>query len=248
MQWLSFYEPVNHLKSVAENVWIADGGITAMAMYGVHIPFTTRMTVVRLNDGQLWVHSPIAYTPELAAQLDALGEVSHLVSPNMIHYAHIPGWAEHYPNARTWASPGVRERAQGQGIDVWFSDDLGDDPSEAWYEEIDQLRFRGSSVMEEMVFFPRPSRTLIVTDLIENFDPAKVHWAYRGLLRLTGVVAPHGQAPLDYRFTFRGRKKQARACFEAMLGWQPERILLAHGNWIQHDGTAALKRAFRWLD
>ena len=122
MQWLSFYEPVNHLKSVEENVWIADGGITAMAMYGVHIPFTTRMTVVRLNDGQLWVHSPIAYTPELAAQLDALGEVSHLVSPNMIHYAHIPGWAEHYPNARTWASPGVRERAQGQGIDVWFSD------------------------------------------------------------------------------------------------------------------------------
>ena len=50
MQWLSFYEPVNHLKSVEENVWIADGGITAMAMYGVHIPFTTRMTVVRLND------------------------------------------------------------------------------------------------------------------------------------------------------------------------------------------------------
>ena len=47
------------------------------------------MTVVRLADGGLWCHSPIAPAPELFAQIDALDEVRHLVSPNKIHYAHI---------------------------------------------------------------------------------------------------------------------------------------------------------------
>lgn len=248
MEWLSLYEPVNCLKPVTKNVWIADGDITAMAMYGVKVPFTTRMTVIRLRDGSLWLHSPIAWNASLAKQLEALGTISHLVSPNKIHYAHIAGWAERYPEARTWASPGVRERAAGQGIAVSFSDDLESTAPSCWAAELEQLHFRGSAFMEEVVFFHRPSRTLILADLIENFHPSKVHWAFRPLLRLAGVLAPHGQAPKDFRFTFWLGRAQARRSLAKMLEWQPERILLSHGDWIMRDGSNALKKAFRWLD
>ena len=247
MAVLSLYEPVNCLKPVADDVWIVDGPVIHMALYGAGLPFTTRMTIVRLPGNRLWLHSPVAWSARLARQLEALGTVTHLVSPNRIHYAYIADWSAHYPEARCWASPGVRERASSQNISVSFSDDLGDRPPAEWHDTLDQLCFRGSSVMEEVVFLHRPSRTLILADLIENFDPGKVHWRLRWLLRLAGVVAPHGQAPLDYRFTFRGGKDQARASFQRMLQWQPERIVLAHGNWIDHDGTQALKRAFRWL-
>jgi hypothetical protein len=32
-----------------------------------------------------------------------------------------------------------------------------------------------------------------------------------------------------------------------MIGWNPERIVIAHGRWFETDGTAELRRAFGWL-
>lgn len=40
---------------------------------------------------------------------------------------------------------------------------------------------------------------------------------------------------------------EAAACLERMLAWKPERVVLAHGRWYDHDGSAELRRAFRWL-
>ena len=91
------YPPFNTLKPVAENLWIADGGLIRMAMGIVSIPFSTRMTVVRLADGSLWLHSPIAPDDGLCAELEALGKIRHLVSPNYLHYAHIATWQARYP-------------------------------------------------------------------------------------------------------------------------------------------------------
>jgi hypothetical protein len=58
------------------------------------LPFTTRMTVVRLSNGELFLHSPIQFDVRLANELLGLGAVRHLVSPNQFHYAHIGEWAK----------------------------------------------------------------------------------------------------------------------------------------------------------
>lgn len=122
---IHLYHPLNTLKQVADRIWIADGDIIHMHFpLGVKVPFSTRMTVVRLTDGSLWCHSPIALNTGLLRELDALGEVRHLVSPNRIHYAHIASWKGIYPKATAWASPGVRERAQSQHIETAFDADL----------------------------------------------------------------------------------------------------------------------------
>jgi len=245
---IALYEPINILKPVAENIWIVDGPIVRMAMYGTRIPFPTRMTIVRLSSGELWCHSPTELTAELKVQVDALGPVRHLVSPNKIHYAHIPTWASVYPEATAWASPGVRDRAAQQQIDVTFDADLTDEPPPPWSQDLDQLIFRGSRFLEEVVFFHRQSATLILADLIENFEPEKVGGWWRWLLRLAGSVDPDGKTPIDLRLTFWGRQEQARRCFERMLRWQPEKVILAHGRWYKHNGTAELRRAIRWLE
>lgn len=246
-QPLDLYAPINTLKPIDDNIWIVDGSIVRMAMYGLHIPFTTRMTLVRLSGGGLWCHSPTALTPALKAEIDRLGPVEHLVSPNKIHYAHIQSWAEAYPNATAWASPGVRERAESQRIPVAFQADLAELPPSQWATDIDQLIFRGSRYMDEVVFFHRPSRTLILADLIENFEPQKVKKSLRWLLSLGGVADPDGKAPVDLRLTFWGHKAQAKQSYEQMLAWAPERVILAHGRWYAKNGVAELKRAFRWL-
>lgn len=211
---LTLYEPINTLKPVDEDIWIVDGPIVQMAMYGTHIPFTTRMTIIRLGSGGLWCHSPIELTLGLKAEIDSLGPVEHLVSPNKIHYAYIQRWADAYPLAIAWAAPGVRERAASQQIPVTFHVDLGDKPPPDWVTEIDQTIFRGSRFMDEVVFFHRQSQTLILADLIENFEPSKVNKAFHWLIQLAGIAAPNGKTPLDLRLTFWGRYAQARRSYE----------------------------------
>ena len=191
--------------------------------------------------------SPTEPDGGLRAEIDALGPVRHLVSPNKIHYAHIAAWKRIYPEAKAWAPPGVRERAASQGIDVSFEADLGDQPEEAWRGDLDQLVFRGSRFMEEVVFFHRRTRTLILADLIENFEPEKIGGAWRSLLRSAGATDPDGKAPIDLRLTFLGGKDAARASFERVLSWEPEWVIVAHGRPYERDGAAELRRAFRWL-
>ena len=246
---IHLYHPLHTLKPFSDGIWIADGKVIHMNFpLGIKVPFSTRMTVVRLNDGGLWCHSPVEPVPELLRQIDALGEVRHLVSPNKIHYAHIAAWKRHYPQALAWASSGVRERAALQHIAVCFDADLGAAAPPQWADDLAQMPFAGSAAMEETVFFHRASRTLILADLIENFETAKFpsrFWA--GVMKLTGIADPDGKAPADWRATFKD-KTAARACLKQMLDWQPEKIILAHGRCYETGGTDELRRAFRWLD
>ncbi|MEL6494457.1 MAG: DUF4336 domain-containing protein [Cyanobacteria bacterium J06623_7] len=244
---IELYEPINTLKQVGEDIWLVDGPIVKMSAYGIKIPFPTRMTIVRLNNGELWCHSPTELTQELKAQIDSLGSVRHLISPNKIHYAHIDSWVKAYPKAIAWASPGVRERAAQQKIEVRFDADLENEPQSQWAADLDQLVFRGSRFMDEVVFFHRQSSTLILTDLIENFELDKVSERFGWLIKLVGIADPDGQTPLDLRMTFWRQKEQSRSCLERMLQWNPEKVILAHGRWYEKDGTAELRRAFRWL-
>ncbi|HKV65538.1 MAG TPA: DUF4336 domain-containing protein, partial [Rhodanobacteraceae bacterium] len=176
------------------------------------------------------------------------GPVRHLVSPNLLHYASIAAWKARYPNATAWASPGVRERAAAQHIEVAFDADLADAPPQAWAADLDQMRFRGSRVIEECVFFHRSSATLILADLIENFEREKLTRGMRWLARLGGVLDPDGKAPLDMRMTFMGRKRLAREGFDRIMAWRPQRVILAHGRWYERDAEVELRRAFRWVD
>ena len=217
-----------------------------MNMGILRAPFSTRMTLVRLADGSLWCHSPIAPDDALLAAVDALGTVRHLVSPNYIHYAHIPAWQARYPQATAWASPGVRERAAKNRISVQFDADLGDSAPPAWAGQIAQTEFRGSRVMREIDFFHVASRTLILTDLIENIETAKMRGFWKLVMKLAGNHDPAGKAPIDMRATFTDRAA-ARASLQQLLAWQPERIILAHGRCYTENATAELQRAFRWL-
>lgn len=241
------YHPLHIPKPIDENIWLVDGPIIHMQQFGLNIPFPTRMTVIRLANNALLLHSPVQPTEALYAALDKLGQVQHLVSPNKIHYASIGVWAKRYPEATCWASPGVRERARKQNIDIRFDHTLGEDAEIAWAKEVDQLVFKGSKFMDEVIFFHKASRTLILADLIENFEAAKVNRFMRWLLKLAGNLDPDGKLPIDLRLTFMGSHAQACQCYQRMLSWHPKRVVLAHGRWYEKDGEKELRRAFRWL-
>ncbi len=236
------YEPLLTPKPVAEGLWIVDGPV--IRFHG--LPFPTRMTILRLAGGGLWLHSPVAAGDGLVAAVTALGPVAHLVAPNWIHYAHIPAWQARFPRARVWAAPGVRARAARRGAGIRWDGDLGPAPPPAWAGEIDQIAV-ASPLHSEVVFFHPRTRTLILTDLIENFEPEKLPRWMRPLVRLGGVADPDGGMPRDIRLSFLGHRGALRAAVAQMLAWAPERVILAHGRWYPRNGTAELRRAFRSL-
>lgn len=240
---LDLYEPINVLKPVARDLWIVDGPRIGFGVGPLEIPFTTRMTVVRLGSGDLILHSPVALTPALRSAIELLGPVRFLVAPNSLHYWWLPDWKAVMPNAEVLAVRGLQQRAK-RPIAV---DRLLVGRGSPWPGEVDLLVVRGDA-LTEAVLFHRASQTLILTDLIENFEPERTHgWFFRLLVRLAGAADPDGKAPIDMRLSFFRRRKALRLAVHQMLAWRPERVIIAHGRWYDRDGTAELRRAFRWV-
>lgn len=238
------YLPINVLKPLAPEIWMVDGPTIQFGVTGFKMPFPTRMIVIRMVDGGLFVHSPTALTEGLRKEIEALGPVRHVIAPNRIHYWWIPTWRQAYPDAHIWLAPHVRERA-GDHID-FETEQLTGPTGYPWDGEIETLPVE-SRYMTEVVFFHRASRTLVLTDLIENFEGNKIGPLMRCMACLGGVLDPHGSMPRDMRLTFLGRRKELKAVIEQMIALVPERVIIAHGRWYASSGTEELRRAFAWL-
>ncbi len=245
---LEEYHPIDTLKLVSENIWIVDSIVIKMKIgLGFHIPFQTRMTVIRLQDGTLWVHSPTRLSTSLKRELNSIGEVSYLIAPNKIHYTYINDWKKSYPKALAFEAPGVSKRAQEDGISITFEHTLSNTAPSKWQKEIDQIIFRGSRYMDEAWFFHKTSKTLIVVDLIEKFELEKTRGFICHMLKLIKFHHPFGKTPPDLQKTFWGRKEIARQSLSTAMDWRPERLILAHGKWYPENALEELKRAFNWL-
>lgn len=225
-------------RPFGEDIWAVEGDRVRM----LGIPFGTRMTVVRLSDGALWLHSPVAATTERVQAVDTLGRVGHIVAPNKFHHLFVAPWAERYRGATTWADAGLRARRPA----LAFDETLGTEPPAAWRDDIDQVFFGGTKILPETVFFHRRSRALIVTDIIQNHDPAQESRFWRLVKKLDGVLAPDGGSPRDWRLTVRDRDA-ARAARDRILAWDFDRLLLTHGICVEREARSFVERAFAWL-
>ncbi len=227
------------LSEFGPDIWTAEGPVVSFYTFA----YPTRMAVIRLKDGGLFVWSPITLTAELKKAVGDLGPVRFLVSPNKLHHLFLDEWKSAYPEARLFASPGLRKKRS----DLAFDGDLGDAAEPAWAADIDQVPVRGSPFLTEVVFFHRASRTAIFTDLLQNF-PQDWFKGWRAVLaRLDGIVAPHPGAPREWRASFMFNRRLARAALKRILALPIERVLIAHGDCVRADGAAFVRRAFDWL-
>lgn len=228
------------LQQIAQNIWLHEGETVRF----LGLPYSTRVTVIELDGQRLWIHSPTALNPSLRKEIDGLGKVCYLIAPNKLHHLFLSSWQEAYPEAETYAAPGLTAKRP----DLHFDKELNSSAEPQWKDEIEQTLFSGSLSMEEVVFFHIDSKTLILTDLIENFEPSAFNGWQRLVAGLTGIVAPNGKTPVDWRMSFLFGKKQARAALATMLEWQPDNIVIAHGECVFGHGTEFLRRSFSWLE
>ena len=224
------------LKEFGHEIWTADG--PDVAVVGFHYP--TRMAIIRLSDGGLFISSPIQLSSSLRAEVDAVGQVRHIIAPNSLHHLFLPEWKRAYPEANLYAPPGLRRKRE----DIVFDADLGSAPSPAWVKEIDQVLMHGNLITTEVVFFHIGSGTVLFTDLIQQL-PVNLISGWRAVVaKLDLMVEREPSVPRKFRYAFTNRRA-ARESLEHVLAWPAEKVLMAHGTRVEKDARAYLRRAFR---
>jgi hypothetical protein len=222
-------------RRLAQDLWVVE---RPQRFYGLEVG--TRMTVIRLADGSLLLHSPVVLDAELRRELDAIGRVRFAVAPNRVHHLYAGKVAEAYPGARLWIGPGLERKRP----DLVFEAVLGDEAPAEWKGQVDQVFFRGRPFENEVVFLHRASRTLILCDLAFNFGPrapAPTRWLMR-LIRSYGRFGPTKLDPLLIR-----DRAAARESLERILAWDFDRVVIAHGDVLESGGRAALRAGYTWL-
>jgi hypothetical protein len=225
------------LHVIANNLWVAEQPLRYLG-----VALTTRMTIVRLLDGTLMIHSPIGLTEELRAAVASAGRPRFIVAPNRFHHLFVSDWQKAYPDAQTWCAPGLDSKR----ADLKFTAVLGDHPPAEWATEIDQAFMPAFPPLNEIVFLHRKTRTVIFTDLLFNITRHDSSYA-RLLLRLDGAFC--GPAvPRSFRLLLRRRRVECAAFINRLLSWDFDRAILAHGEIVQTGAKPALERAWRFTE
>ena len=154
---------------VPGQIWLQD--------YPIHFAgcdFDARMAVIKVADSKLMIHSPCEIDAATREATLELGEVAYIVAPGSYHHIHVPSAQAAFPDADTYICPGIERKRPDLDFD-WF---LGDRPPTAWAGILDQVLVRGNKFIWEVAFLHKPSKTLIVVDLIENFtdQTPNVNW------------------------------------------------------------------------
>ena len=230
------------LELLGTGIWFAEGGIVSFKGFD----YPTRMAVVRLDDGGLWLWSPVRMTAAMETEVRALGPVHHIVSPNKLHYLFLGAWQAAFPKAKLWATAETMKKCP----DLQFTGALADEAPTAWKGQIDQFYFTNSPFMDELIFFHRRSRTAIIADLSQTFTEAflRTHWPWwmRPIAHLSKMMEGSGYPPIDYRLSFRHRDS-ARSRIRGLINEHPDHVIVAHGQIVRTDGEAFLRQAFSWL-
>jgi hypothetical protein len=231
---------VKSVQAFAPNIWIIDG--PTVRDFGVL--FTTRMTVVSLADGSIWIESPVSVPFETLTRITAWGPVRYLVAATPRHVWRLSAWHTLFPDAQLWVPrPTPFTLKKGH---LPLTGMLKDSPPSDWEEDFDQLAFQGNPLIEEVLFFHQASRTVILDDLIQVHPSVKGKPLRNALFQLEGVASPPGGVGLDFRLSFTNRKL-ARRSLDKLLSWDFDKLIIAHGACIEKDAKPFVAQAFQWL-
>lgn len=220
------------LIQVEPNIWVIPGTVK----FSKNNSMPCRATLVRLSDDTLWLHSPVKLTDEDVEQIKALGEVAYIVAPNTYHHLFYPQSAAHFPNAQTWATEGLDIKR----ADITFSHQLGRDDA-PWAEDMDTIMVEGAPKLNEWTFFHKPSKSLIVTDVIFNIKPSELSTGVRILMRVFGAYDIAAQSR-TWRLLVKDRDAHQRS-LQALIALPIERLIVAHGDIIEEDARERTEAA-----
>jgi len=225
------------LQRLGESIWAHEQRIR----FG-GLPLWHRMSVIALAGGGLVLHSPTRLDAKLKEQLCDLGPVVAVIAPSWWHNLYLRETVRAFPNALLYGAPTLVRWNRS----LPFSDVLRDSPPVLWQSDMQQHHVTGIGLfLDEVVFYHRRSRSVIVADLLFNFSQSDA-WLTRTLARIVIDAYPGCRFARLYRpFVF--DRRRFRASIERILEWDFDQIVVGHGAVVQSGGKEAFREAFKWL-
>ncbi|CAM2009883.1 DUF4336 domain-containing protein [Acanthopleuribacter pedis] len=225
------------LVQITEHMWEAQVDLN---LIGRLVIFPCRMTVIRLKNGALLLHSPVRIDDALAAEIDTLGPVRTLIAPNCFHHLYLKDVMARYPEAKLYTAPGLAQKRP----DLDVTAEIRPGKNLPWADEIEWFPLGGAAKMNEIILLHRATKTLIVTDLMFNMSKVRgpmTPW----LLRAAGAWRKPAQSRVWRILT--NDRGAAKASLQPVLARPFERVVMAHGDVIERDGKAHFARALQWM-
>jgi len=207
------------------------------ALYGAELGI--RMTVVRTSDNELWLHSPVRFGENLAAQVATLGSVRSIVSPSKMHRLFLPEWIAAYPQAVHYVPMGMSLHVPGGKLPTT----LTPTPPKEWHGQLEQHEVQGIPELNELVFYHPATRTLILTDLCFNIRAGAL-WTQL-FFTLNGTWDRFAPTRI-FRRAIQDHVA-FRASIDRILRWDFDRIIVSHGEIVERDGKELFRTAFENL-
>lgn len=230
------------LREIDKNIWVAEQPLKYL---GLNVG--TRMTLIRLISGELIVISPIQVDNDTINQINAIGDVSYIIAPNLYHYLFVSSFKAIYPKAKLWVAPGLESKKFDLPIDKIISVDERSLLNEVEYLLFDGFKvfdLQGSSLLNECVFFHQVSRTLILTDTAFHFDES-FSLTTQLAARLIGSYKKLSPSSLEKFAT--QEKEKVKQSVQKVLDWDFERVIMAHGSIIDTDAKQKFREGYEWF-
>ncbi len=210
------------MQQLDQNLWVLQYPLKAL---GANVQ--RHVTVMRLASGRVVVHSTGPFTPADVSAIKAIGPVGWVADVMLRHDTFSKEGRAAFPEAVFLGPEGFSKVTGFPTVTLLPA------PGE-WAGEIDVLKVEGIPSVEEHVFLHRPSRTLIVADLLFVRDPATSWWTRF----VVGLVAGRKDGPGISRALRMATKD--KAAFRRSLGtigqWDFDRIIVGHGATVATDG------------
>lgn len=207
------------METILDGLWHVRGADFPMPG-GARMPLHSPL--VRLADGSLLLYAPASFDEATWQRIEALGDVAHVVAPNLFHHAFLGATLERWPRAILHGP--ARLAAKRPGLPPLRPLDDGSSP---WPADLDVLPLRGAPPVDEIVLFHRASGALLCGDLLFHVtEPANL--ATRLVVALMGTGGGRLAQSRAWRFIVRDRAA-LRASLDQLLALPLQCVLPSHG-------------------
>ena len=177
---------------------------------------------------------PTALSPELIAEINETGPVKFIVGASNGHNLWLKDWVNAFPDAALHVSGGIPKKLQLTGgyrlLDESFDN--------IWAQDLTHAYMPGVPFFNETVFLHKKSKSLIVTDLIQNHSgprpPGMAGLISRYVFEPIGFKGICIGPPLKMGFMIKDKPGFALA-IRQIQSWDFDRIIVTHGDIIDTD-------------
>ena len=226
----------NSLVEFGKNVWVIEGSFVK----DMGLTFSTRMIVVKLSDGMIWICDPVKISENAQKSIEKIGEIKYLIASTQRHIWRLNSWHKQFPNAELWSCGNIPKKLKKLPYKGILSN------TSIWDNDFEQIIFEGNKYLSEMVFYHKVSKTIFMGDIIQNNVKIKGRPFTNFIFWLSGAAYPNGGVGLDLRLTFTD-KNRTRKSLDHILSWDFDKLIIAHGPCVTENAKEYVKRAFNWL-